>query len=313
MTTFRKQMTDALARYVELRRALGCAFTKQAAVLRDFGRFVARRPEAGRLTQELVLAYVLGCDVTPNERQRRYRVLQNFGDYFAIFDPRTPPFDPHALPRSRAVPPVRILDDEELRRLLDAATTLSPQSPTRGQTLHAIIGLLASTGLRSGEVVRLDRDDVDLTSGILRIRRTKFRKDRLVPTHPTTLKVLRRYAKVRDRAYPKATSPGFFLSLRGGRLSAAGLNGAFRVVAGRAGLDRGLPRAVRPHDLRHRFAVTRVVTWHRQRLDVQARLPLLATYLGHAHYSDTAYYITGTPELLGQAAGRAFGRRGGVR
>lgn len=313
MTRFSTRVTDDLARYVRLRRALGCAFTKQAAILRDFGRFVAQRTDASLLTQDLVLAYVLGCDVTPNERQRRYRVVKNFVDYFAIFDPRTPSLDPYALPRSRAIPPVRILSNEELGRLLDAARTISPRSPIRGQTLHTIIGLLASTGLRSGEVVRLDRDDVDLTHGILRIRRTKFRKDRLVPVHSTTLAVLRRYAKARDRAYPKASSPGFFLSLRKGRLSAPGLNGAFRAVAAKVGLDRGLPRGVRPHDLRHRFAVARLVTWHRQRVDVQARLPLLATYLGHARYSDTAYYVTGTPELLGQAARRAFGRTGGVR
>jgi integrase len=174
-----------------------------------------------------------------------------------------------------------------------------------------MIGLLASTGLRSGEVTRLDREDADLAHGILRIRRTKFRKDRLVPVHPTTLAVLRSYAKARDRAYPKATSPGFFLSLRGGRLSASGFHGAFHAIRAKAGLNGGLPRRVRPHDLRHRFAVTRLVTWHRQHVDVQARLPLLATYLGHVRYSDTAYYVSGTPELLEQAASRAFARPGG--
>jgi integrase len=248
MTAFSERVTHGITRYVALRRALGCAFTKQAAILQELGRFITQRREASPLTQDAVLASVLQCEVTPNERQRRYRVVKNFLDYFAIFDPRTPSLDPHALPRSRAIPPVRILDDAELGRLLHAARTISPQSPIRGQTLYTIIGLLASTGLRSGEVVRLERDDVDLTHGILRIRRTKFRKDRLVPVHPSTLAVLRRYAKARDRAYPKATSPGFFLSLRRGRLSAPGLNGAFRAVAAKAGLDRGLPRGVRPHD-----------------------------------------------------------------
>jgi len=313
MTAFTEHVTDRITRYVMLRRAMGYVFAKQATILGEFGRFVEQRREAGPLTQDVVLAYVLGCGVTPNERQRRYRVVKNFADYFAIFDRRTPSLDPHVLPRSRAIPPVRILDDGELRRLLDAAKTISPRFPMRGQTLYTIIGLLASTGLRSGEVVRLDRDDVDLTHGILRIRRTKFRKDRLVPVHPTTLAVLRRYATARDRAYPKATSPGFFLSLRGGRLSGPGFHGTFRAVRAKARLDVGLPRGVRPHDLRHRFAVTRLVMWHRQRVDVQARLPLLATYLGHVRYSDTAYYVTGTPDLLGQAATRAFGqKRGGL-
>jgi hypothetical protein len=91
MTAFTRHLTDAITRYVTLRRALGCAFTKQAAILRDFRRFVQQRREAGPLTQRLALAFVRGCDVTANERQRRYRVVKNFSDYFAIFDPRTSP------------------------------------------------------------------------------------------------------------------------------------------------------------------------------------------------------------------------------
>jgi integrase len=313
MKPFADRLTEHINRYVALRRALGYAFDTQAATLRAFGHFVQRRRDRGPLTQRLVLTFVLGCDVTPNVRHRRYAVLKNFADHFAIFDPRTVPLDPRVLPRSRAIPPVRILEDEELTRLLRAARQISPHFPMRGHTLYTVIGLLASTGLRSGEVTRLDRQDVDLEHGILRIRRTKFRKDRLLPVHPTTLEVLRRYAKARNLAYPRTRSSAFFLSLRGGGLSASGFDDAFREARAKAGLDRGLPRGVRPHDLRHRFAVTRLVAWHRQRLDVQTRLPLLATYLGHARYSDTAYYVTGTPDLLGLAAARAFDREGGAR
>jgi integrase len=313
MNAFTCRLIDHINRYVELRRALGYAFETQAATLRAFGSFVERRRDPGPLTQQLVLAFVLGCHVTPNVRNRRYAVLRNFADYFAVFDRRTKPFDPAVLPRSRAIPPVRILEHEELAQLLRAAREISPRSPMRGQTLYTVIGLLASTGLRSGEVARLDRPDVDLEHGILRIRRTKFRKHRLVPVHPTTLAVLRRYANARDIAYPRSPSPAFFLSGRGNRFSASAFGDGFRKARTRAGLDGGLPRGVRPHDLRHRFAVTRLVTWHRQRIDVQSRLPVLATYLGHARYSDTAYYVTGTPDLLGLAAARAFGREGGVR
>ena len=96
----------------------------------------------------------------------------------------------------------------------------------------------------------------------------------------------------------------FFLSSRGNRLSSAGLHAAFNAACKLAGLDSGKP--MRPHDLRHRFAVTRLAVWHREKADVQALLPLLATYLGHARYTDTAYYVTGTADLLGMAADRAF-------
>lgn len=153
----------------------------------------------------------------------------------------------------------------------------------------------------------MDRADVDLTKGVLHVRKTKFRKDRLVPVHPTTLVALRQYARSRDRKFSQPKCSAFFVSLRGNRLSSAALYVALAQACALAGLNQNVAKALRPHDLRHRFAVARLAAWHRQNADVQALLPLLATYLGHARYSDTAYYITGTTELLGLAAERAFG------
>jgi len=313
MSTFACRLVDHINRYVELRRSLGYSFETQAETLQAFGRFVKRRSEAGPLTQHLALTFVLQCPVTPNVRARRYGFLKNFADYFSIFDSRTEAFDPQALPRSRAVPPARLLDEKELARLLEVARQISPLHPMRGLTLFTIIGLLASTGLRSGEVTHLDRGDVNLERGILRIRGTKFRKNRLVPVHPTTLQALRTYVNARDKAYPRSISPAFFLSLRGGRWSKCGFGATFHQACAKAGLGQGPHRGLRPHDLRHRFATLRLVTWYQEGVDVQARLPLLATYLGHTRYSDTAYYITGTPDLLGLAASRAFQPEGGAR
>jgi integrase len=310
MRPFAARLARHIDRYVHLRRALGYTFEIQADTLRAFSGFVACRKEPGPLTQRLVLSFITGCRVTPNVRQRRYAVLKNFADYLAVFEPRTDRFDPQALPRSRAIPPVRLLDNGELGRLLAAARNLSPRRRIRGLTLYTMIGLLASTGLRSGEVTRLDRQDVDLDQGLVRVRRTKFRKDRLVPLHPTTRDALRTYAQARERAYPRSTSPAFFLSLRGGRW-AAGFHPAFRQACAKAGLDQERLRRLRAHHLRHRFAVTRLVQWYREGANVQARLPVLATYLGHVQYSDTAYYVTGTPDLLGLAAHRAFGTQEG--
>ncbi|WP_246777031.1 tyrosine-type recombinase/integrase [Microvirga sp. VF16] len=187
-----------------------------------------------------------------------------------------------------------------------ACHSVSPDYPERARFLAPLVGLLASTGMRSGEALRLDRGDADLAQGILHIRRTKFRKgkDRLVPVHPSTLAVLRDYVRHRDRTFPTLDTPAFFVSSRGIRLSKSGLSIAFGAARSLAGLDRGKP--VRLHDLRHRFAVRRLAIWHRQRADVQAMLPLLATYLGHGRYSDTAYYITADAELLAMAAERAL-------
>ena len=312
MSALARLLADRIQRYVQLRRSLGYDYRKQAATLLAFCRFVENTGNSGPLTQKLVLAFIVSCDVTPNVRAWRYGVVKNFADYLSVFDPRTEALAPRALPRIRAIPPVRLLKESELKRLLVAAREISPLHPMRGQTLYTVIGLLASTGLRSGEALRLDRNDVDLKRRVLLIRQTKFRKDRLVPAHRTTVDVLRAYVNARDAAYSRSTSPAFFLSLRGKRLCANGFASAFRQACVKTGLDKGLPRGLRPHDLRHRFAVTRLVAWHQEGVDVQARLPVLATYLGHVRYSDTAYYISGTPDLLGLAAVRAFGGEGGV-
>lgn len=311
MSDFTRLLSDKVGAYVQLRRSLGYEFETQAATLRALCRFFEQGGYAGPLTRELALAFVFSRDVTPNVRARCHGVLLHFAEYLSISDPRTELLDPRALPRSRTIPPARILDDRELARLLSAARDGSPLNPLRGQTLYTMLGLLASTGLRSGEALRLDRADVDLARGLLHIRRTKFRKDRLVPVHATTREALRAYAAARDRALPRPKSPAFFLSLRSGRWSRGGFDAAFAQARACAGLDEGMPRALRPHDLRHRFAVTRLVTWYRAGLEVQIRLPVLATYLGHVRYSDTAYYVTGTAELLGLVAARAFESDGG--
>ena len=304
MSSFAKTLTDRVEDYITLRRSLGYSFHKQASILRALVRYVEAEQIDGPLTQEMALNFVLSWDGTANGRVVRYGVARCFAAYLAIYDPRTEAFDPKVLPRSRAIPPPRILTEDELVLLMSACRSISPDYPGRAMVLTPLVGLLASTGLRSGEALRLDRADVDLTGGILHVRKTKFRKDRLVPVHLTTLKALRNYARQRNSMFPAPKDSAFFVSSRGSRLSPAGLQRAFTAACKNAGLDKG--KTLRPHDLRHRFAVTRLAVWHGEKADVQALLPILATYLGHARYSDTAYYVTATADLLGMAAERAF-------
>ena len=306
MSAFASRIED----YIALRRDLGHAFVKQAAVLRAFERFVEDQAHTGPLTRELVVRWVLSCDISANSRVSRYGVVRGFADYLSVFDERTERLVPQEFPRCRAVPPPRILSDEELLALMTAARQDRPHTPLGGLTLYTVIGLLASTGLRSGEALRLDRDDVDLERGVLHVRLSKFRKNRLVPIHPTTSTTLEHYARLRRAVFPYAESPAFFLGQRGRRLASSSLAAGFRRACSLAGLD-GEPRPVRPHDLRHRFAVARLASWHRQGLDVQSRLHRLATYLGHGRYADTAWYVTATTELLEAVAVRAFGDREG--
>jgi integrase len=304
MNAFAQGLAEKVESYIKLRRSLGYSFKKQAATLWALVRFAENEQLDGPLTRDIALNFVLSFGGAANGRAIRHGVLRRFCEYLTIYDARTQALDPRALPRSRAIPPPRILSDDELATLIAACSRLSQMTPHRGRMLSMLVGLLASTGLRSGEALRLDRADVDLVGGVLHIRKTKFRKDRLVPVHATTLAALRQYVRHRNKAFPAPKDCGFFLSSRGNRLSSSGLHIAFAAACKLSGLDGDKP--LRPHDLRHRFAVTRLATWHRERADVQALLPLLATYLGHARYTDTAYYVTGTADLLAMAADRAL-------
>jgi integrase len=306
MTAFASTVATSIESYISLQRSLGYEFRKQATSLRAFLRYVRSTKARGPLSQALALDFVMSSDLTPNGRAIRYAVIRRFAQYHAAFDPRTETLDRRALPRSRAIPPPRILSEEELQRLMAASGRISVKQPLRGRTLATVIGLLASTGLRSGEALRLDRCDVDLTGGVMQLRKTKFRKDRLVPVHATTLIALRDYACHRDLAIPIPKTSAFFINTRGTRLTSSGLYYGFEQACAFAGVNAHATKALRLHDLRHRFAVTRLAEWHRQKINVQSLLPLLATYLGHVRYSDTAYYITATSELLGLASANAF-------
>lgn len=296
-----------LADYLRLRRGLGYQMRNQAATLRMFDAYLCRRRHRGRLSQGVAIEFATANPaVTRMESWRRYLFVRQFAEYLAIFDPKTPRLDPKALPRSSGRPPIAFFFESGLAALLERSRSVSAKYPIRGITLHAMIGLAASTGLRIGEIVRLDDQDVQIDSGmgVLAIRGSKFKKDRLVPMHPSTVAVLRAYRIGRDAAILNRDCPAFFRSLRGRRYSCHTLEGALC----RLGREIGLRDATGPgpnfHRLRHRFAVQRLVSWYKKGVDVQAKLPALATYMGHVNYTSTAYYLTGTPELMRLAASR---------
>jgi len=305
MKSFTSIIGDRLTSYIDLQRALGFQFERQESVLRAFDSYLEKRGNPQPLTQELAIDFA-SADLSgsADKQARRYNVIRRFCEYLATFDPQTPSLDPKILPRTNSRHPSRIITDEELSRLLFESRRISRRNPMRGVTLEAMIGLAASTGLRIGEIARLDRSDVDLKTGILSIRCTKFYKDRYVPIHPSTLSVLQSYAAVRDATYPECQSLAFFVTTSKTRFCCGTLRQSFQEVAKRAGLRGPTGKGISFHSLRHRFAVKRLVSWYSAGADVQAMLPALATYMGHVHYSYTAHYLTATAELMGLAAER---------
>jgi len=198
----------------------------------------------------------------------------------------------------------RIYSDEELRGLLRAVPEVVPDRPAlHRETIRTALLALYATGLRAGELARLGVGDVDLAARTFLVRDTKFFKSRLVPFSTSLADRLAAYFAARGApAHPRVP---FFVD-RGGRpLSPHKIWLVFRRLAQAAAIGaRPGGRGPRVHDLRHTFAVRRVLAWYREGADVTAKLPLLATYMGHASVLSTHVYLTATAELLREASGR---------
>jgi integrase/recombinase XerD len=195
--------------------------------------------------------------------------------------------------------------DQEVRQLLVAAAALPPRASLRGATYRCLFGLLAVTGLRISEAISLEPQDVDLEHGVLTIRGAKFGKSRLVPLHASTIRVLTHYARRRDRYLGTSRAPRFLVNDQGRTLESSNVRRTFYRLSRQIGLrgptDRHGPRL---HDFRHRFAVRTLMRWYRSGQDSERRLPVLSTYLGHGHISDTYWYLSAHPQLMGLAKRR---------
>lgn len=291
----------AVDEYLALRRSLGFELKRTEWLLRHFVRF-AEHERARFITIDLALRWAtLPTHVQAAERSTRLRVVRQLAEFLSASDPRTevPPVD--LLPSRYHRPQPYIYSGEEVVQLVRAAEELPSPTGLRAWTYRTLFGLLAVTGMRHSEALALDRGDVDLDSGVLAIRRTKCRKTRLVPVHETTRDQLREYARIRDQIHRVPTSDAFLISERGLRLVQASVQHTFVVVSRQIGLRtpaRSHGHGPRLHDLRHRLAVTTLVRWYRADADVDARLPILSTYLGHTKVSDTYWYLSAVPELV---------------
>jgi integrase len=232
-------------------------------------------------------------------------MVRRLARYCLPNDPRTVVPPPDLLPHHyRRVAPY-IYSDEEIIRLLKAARQLPSTTGLRPHTFATLFGLYVATGLRANEALRLVRDDVDLTNGVLTIRDTKFGKARFVPLHPSTQRALQRYAKIRDRLCHNPGTPHFFLSDRGKYLTYDMLRWTFVKLSHQIGLRApGQSHGPRLHGFRHRLAINTLLKWYRRGLDVERHLPVLSTFFWHAHITDTQWYLTATPQLLRYALGR---------
>jgi integrase/recombinase XerD len=301
MSTLRAALRD----YLQVRRSLGFKLESDERLLESFVGFLEQNGVA-RVTTEQALCWAkLPQDARPYHWRKRLGVVRLFARYLATIDPATEIPSKDLLPATRQRLAPYIYSPAEIAALMDAARALRP--PSRAATFETLIGLLACSGLRLGEALALDRDDVDLDDGALRVR-GKQGKQREVPLHHSTVEALGRYADMRDHHWAQPNTAAFFLSRLGVRLTVAAVHNTFPKLVRAAGLEgRGHRARPRPHDLRHAFAVSTLLDWHHAGVEVDRKLPLLTTYLGHQDPANTYWYLQATPELLALVAKRLDG------
>ncbi len=298
--------------YLAERRRLGFELRSRDSLLAGFARYVAARHHRGPLTAEIMVDWARQDKwhrPTPSTWAARLARVRHFARYLKQFEPDTEvPEELVFGPEAGRVAP-HIFHEGEIVELLAAACHLGPRGSIRPATYATLFGLMAATGLRVSEALHLRDADVDLRLGMLTIRQTKFAKSRQLPIHPSTVEALARYRRQRARHVPTTTGMPFLISSRGRRLGLPlGDRQAHRVFNAlrdsMGWVNRGAHAAPRLHDLRHTFAVRRMLLWHAAGTDIDQMMLALSTYMGHAEIFYTYWYLTAVPELMALAGSK---------
>ena len=304
-------LQDAIDRYVAWRQAHGTTFGTGAWLLHYFSKHVGGNIDCDSVADADVLSFLTGTGPLTRYRANKYSALAGFYRYAISrgYAARSPlPASDDEPRKARSAPPY-VYSHGELQRLF-GSIDISRQRPVQldADTLRALLLLLYGAGLRFGEAQRLTLDDADLADAVLTIRHTKFYKTRLVPVGPQLVDALRSYATKRvGRPLPHGGASTLLANLDGTPLVKGTVNYAFARLLKAAGIRRDKDDGRQSpffHSLRHTAAVHRLESWYRQGADVQRLLPVLSTWLGHAHLDGTQVYLSMTPELLHEASAR---------
>lgn len=300
---FSSHLAAAFTRFVALKRATGRAFVSDEKHLRRFDEFVRVHAAAPPLARDAMHAFLSSLKhLSGRARDNVLGVVWPALAYARAHGEavEVPPARPSRTPAWNRRRAPTILSHEDLLALVGAARSLPARCGRQPSTYATLFGLLAATGLRIGEALALDVQDLDLANGVVHVRRGKFDKARDLPIRLSTAQALRRHLEDPARTVGGAPDVPVFVSNRRRRLSYLGALGAFRQACRAAAFEPGL----RLHDLRHTFAVRRVLAWYVAGDDVNAWLPVLSTYLGHTSVEHTRLYLQANGLLLEQAARR---------
>ena len=313
---FASPLASHLAQFLALKHAMGYRYREEGRALRDLDHFLSTRLSATDplITPTVVHGYIArrGAE-SETTRAHRLTLIREVCRFLRLDDARVVVPDRRSLRivRQNFVP--RVLSRDEGRRFLQACTQLPPGqgSPIRAAVLGTALRLLYLAGLRAGELLRLTHADLDLETGALRIRHTKFDKSRLVPLAPDLIqRIVQCRVATAERYGPCRPDAPLFPSPRGGRYSLTALRGALHDALRIAGIKRTTDCRIRLHDLRHSFAGLRLLLWCEQNVDLGAKLPLLAAYLGHVGLASSQRYLQLTRDLMGEITRRHQARFG---
>ncbi len=303
MTPDERPLRDALDDYLALRRALGFRLATAGRLLGQFVSWLEARGASTITTADALEWATLPAGASPAWQAIRLAAVRGFTACLHGTDPsvQVPPAGLIRRGNDRATP--YLYSDADIGAVIAAAGALRPRF--RAATYQALISLLAVSGIRIGEALALDSNDLDADDGVLIVRDSKFGKTRLVPLHPSATAALTRYSALRDGQHPRPAALALFLSTAGTRLLHSNVGLTFSQLTAQAGLARR-SAACRPriHDVRHSFAVATVLGWYRDGADVAAMMPRLSTYLGHTDPKHTYWYLSAAPELMALAGDR---------
>lgn len=292
--------------YLAERRRLGFRLCTMGYALHSLVEHARRCGHVGPLTLELMAQWALQAKQGPRDRAtwaRRLGLLRPFTRWLRQFEPDTEVPEEPVFGRAPGRVAPHIYNDAEIAALLNAAGRIGPPSSPRGAVVQTVFALMACTGLRVSEALALTDADVDWEAGVLTVRNSKYRHSRLVPLHPSAVAALQRYCTERDRYVTSAADMPLFIACRGRRrgqpFCGRQLKRIFDELRRRLGWTcRGGRELPRLHDLRHTFAVRRLLQWHEQGVDMHQRMLALSTYFGHVKVSDTYWYLSAVPELM---------------
>jgi integrase len=300
-----KPLRQAVQEYLALRRSLGFKLRDAEDCLTDFLAYAEQRGVT-TITARFAVDWALSKpSARPERAAERLRAVRAFARHHIAVDPAIEVPPSKLLPYRVCRRQPYLYTDDDIRGLLERSLRLPPKDGLRPWTYYCLLGLLSVSGMRLGEVIRLELQDVDLERGVLTVRDSKFGKSRLVPIQASTVAVLSLYRDRREQLLLGRKQLRFFVSGRGTPLVPSCIHRTFYALLAQTGLfSTGTVHRPRLHDMRHRFAVQTLLRWYRTGDDVERRLPELSTYLGHVCVENTYWYLSAYPELMGHAVDR---------